>query len=127
NRSDCLSIIGMAREVAATFNEKLNIPKIEVLNEKGNIKDYINLVKLDDKLCNRYYIRVIKDVRIEESPLWLQLRLMKAGVRPINNIVDITNYVMLEYGQPLHAYDVEKLKGNHIYVRKAKEGEKIKT
>ncbi len=127
NRSDCLSIVGMAREVAATFNEKLNIPKIEVLSEKGDLKDYINSVKVDEKLCNRYYIRVIKDVRIEESPLWLQLRLMKAGVRPINNIVDITNYVMLEYGQPLHAYDVEKLKGNRIYVRQAKEGEKVKT
>ncbi len=125
NRSDCLSIVGMAREVAATFNEKLIIPKIEVLSEKGNVKDYINSVKVDEKLCNRYYVRVIKDVRIEESPLWLQLRLMKAGgVRPINNIVDITNYVMLEYGQPLHAYDMEKLRGNHIYVRQAKEGEK---
>ncbi len=128
NRSDCLSIVGMAREVAATFNEKLIIPKIEVLSEKGNVKDYINSVKVDEKLCNRYYVRVIKDVRIEESPLWLQLRLMKAGgVRPINNIVDITNYVMLEYGQPLHAYDMEKLRGNHIYVRQAKEGEKVKT
>lgn len=127
NRSDCLSMVGMAREVAATLDQKLQLPKIEVNKEIGDIKDYIESIETDDKLCNRYYVRIIKDVKIEESPLWLQLRLMKAGVRPINNIVDITNYVMLEYGQPLHAFDMDKLEGNNIYVRLAKKDEKLQT
>ena len=127
NRPDCLSIIGMARETAAAYDEKLQMPKIEVLNEVENIKDYVESVEIDNNFCNRYYTRIIKDVKIEESPLWLQTRLMEAGVRPINNIVDITNYVMLEYGQPLHAFDLDKLNNKKILVRKAENGEKIKT
>lgn len=127
NRPDCLSLIGMARETAATFNRKLELPKIEIKDEVDHIHDYVEKIEVDETLCNRYYTRVIKDVKIKESPLWLQTRLMEAGVRPINNIVDITNYVMLEFGQPLHAFDLKKLKHNKIVVRTAKEGEKIVT
>ena len=128
NRPDCLSIIGMARETAATLGEHLKAPKISIINEEGNIKDFLNGIKVEDSsLCKRYYARVIKDVEIKESPIWMQTRLMEAGVRPINNIVDITNYVMLEFGQPLHAFDLDTLKGKKILVRGAKEGEKIKT
>lgn len=127
NRPDCLSIIGMARETAATFNKKLKFPEIKLSKETGDIKDYIESVKVDEKLCNRYYTRVIKDITIKSSPLWLQIKLMEAGVRPINNIVDVTNYVMLELGQPLHAFDLDKLEGKNIIVREAKDGESIKT
>src|SRR5699024_8907428 len=110
NRPDCLSIIGMARETSATFNKTLNYPKIELEEEVKNINNYIESIEILNKdLCPRYYSRVIKDVIIEPSPLWLQLRLMEAGVRPINNIVDITNYVMLELGEPLHAFDIDKI------------------
>ena len=127
NRPDCLSIIGMARETAATFNKELKYPKIEIKNEVDNIDNYLEIVEIDNELCNRYYTKVIKDVKIKESPLWLQTRLMEAGMRPINNIVDITNYVMLEFGQPLHAFDLDKLNSKKIIVRRGKEGEKIKT
>ncbi len=88
----------------------------------------LEAVEVDEELCNRYYARVIKDIKIKESPLWLQTSgLMEAGVRPINNIVDITNYVMLELGQPLHAFDLDKLNNKRILVRRAKDGEKITT
>ena len=127
NRSDCLSIIGMARETAATFNRKLKYPKIEIKNEIDSIDNYLDSVEIDEELCNRYYTKIIKNVEIKESPLWLQTRLMEAGMRPINNIVDITNYVMLEFGQPLHAFDLDKLNSKKIQVRKAEEGEKITT
>lgn len=127
NRPDCLSIIGMARETAATFNRKVRLPEIEIKDEIEDVHDYVEEIVVDEKLCNRYYARVLKDVKIEESPLWLQTRLMETGVRPINNMVDITNYVMLELGQPLHAFDLNKLKHNRIVVRTAKEGEKIVT
>lgn len=127
NRPDCLSILGMAMEAAATYNKKLQTPKIEIIEETDNIKNYVESVEVDNQLCNRYYTKVIKDVKIKESPLWLQTRLMEAGVRPINNIVDITNYVMLEFGQPLHAFDLDKLNSRQIIVRRAREGEKIKT
>lgn len=127
NRPDCLSIVGMARETAATFNKKLRFPKIEIENEVDDIHDYVESIEVDEDLCNRYYTRVLKDVEIKESPLWLQTRLMEAGVRPINNIVDITNFVMLELGQPLHAFDLKKMKHNKIVVRTAREGEKIVT
>ncbi|NLX61145.1 MAG: phenylalanine--tRNA ligase subunit beta [Tissierellia bacterium] len=127
NRPDCLSLIGMARETAATFNRQFKLPDVEIKDEVEDIHDYVEKVEVDESLCNRYYTRVIKDVKIEPSPLWLQSRLMEAGVRPINNIVDITNYVMLEFGQPLHAFDLKKLKHNKIVVRTAKEGEKIIT
>ena len=127
NRPDCLSIIGMARETAATFNRQLKLPEIKVADEVDHIKDYVESVEIDEELCNRYYVRVIKDIQIKESPLWMQNRLMEAGVRPINNIVDITNYVMLELGQPLHAFDYDKLKNKKIVVRRAKSGEKMTT
>lgn len=127
NRPDCLSIVGMARETGATFNRKIKLPEIEIEDEVDNIYDYVESIEVDSNLCNRYYARVLKDIKIEESPLWLQLRLMEAGVRPINNIVDITNYVMLELGQPLHAFDLHKLKHNKIVVKTAKEGEEIVT
>ena len=127
NRPDCLSIVGMARETAATFNRKVRLPEIEIKGETEDIHDYVESIEVDEALCNRYYARVLKDVEIKESPLWLQTRLMEAGVRPINNMVDITNYVMLELGQPLHAFDLKKLKHNRIVVRTAREGEKIVT
>ena len=127
NRPDCLSIIGMAREAAATFSIKLKEPEINIKNEVEDIKDYLDSIEAPSDNCNRYYARVIKDVKIESSPLWMQTRLMEAGVRPINNIVDITNFVMLEYGEPLHAFDLEKVEGRKIIVRQAEEGEKIIT
>lgn len=128
NRPDCLSIVGMARETSATLNTGMKYPEIEVKNEEGNISDYLRGIEILDKdLCDRYYARVIKDIKIESSPLWLQTRLMEAGVRPINNIVDITNYVMLEFGEPLHAFDLDKIIDNKIYVRRALESERIVT
>ncbi|MGJ0848094.1 phenylalanyl-tRNA synthetase beta subunit [Tissierella praeacuta DSM 18095] len=127
NRPDCLSIIGMAREAAATFNIGLKESTITIKNEVEDIKDYLESIEVPSDNCNRYYAKVIKDVKIEPSPLWMQTRLMEAGVRPINNIVDITNFVMLEYGEPLHAFDLEKVEGRKIIVRQAKEGEKILT
>ncbi|WP_353092506.1 phenylalanine--tRNA ligase subunit beta [Tissierella praeacuta] len=127
NRPDCLSIIGMARETAATFNIDLNEPEISIKNEVEDIKDYLDSIEAPSDNCNRYYARVIKDVKIEPSPLWMQTRLMEAGVRPINNIVDITNFVMLEYGEPLHAFDLEKVDGRKIIVRQAEDGEKLLT
>ena len=119
NRPDCLSIIGMARETAATFNIPLKEPVININNEEEDISKYIEDIEVLSDNCSRYYARVIKDVKIKESPLWMQIKLMAAGVRPINNIVDITNYVMLEYGEPLHAFDLGKLEGKKIIIRQA--------
>lgn len=128
NRPDCLSIIGMAREACATFNRDIIYPEISIKNEEEDIKNYIRDIEIVDKdLCNRYYARVIKDVKIESSPLWLQTRLMEAGVRPINNIVDVTNYVMLEFGEPLHAFDLDKIEDRKIFIRRAVDLEKITT
>jgi phenylalanyl-tRNA synthetase beta chain len=128
NRSDCLSIIGMAREIAATFRTNLNVPKINVKEEGQSLaKDKASITIEDEDLCRRYVARLIEDVVIEPSPLWMQRRLQSAGVRSINNIVDITNYVMLEMGQPLHAFDYDKLEGHSIIVRRGKNSEKIET
>jgi phenylalanyl-tRNA synthetase beta chain len=127
NRPDCLSMIGMARETSATFDLQINYPKIKIEDEIEDIDSYTSVEVEDYDLCKRYAARVVKDIKVEPSPMWLQMKLMKAGVRPINNIVDITNYVMLEYGEPLHAFDLEKLNGNRIVVRRAKKGEKIVT
>ncbi len=127
NRPDCLSIIGMARETAATFDLKLEEPKVEIKNEVDHIRDYLEDIEAPSDNCIRYYARVVKDVKIGPSPLWMQVRLMEAGVRPINNIVDITNYVMLEYGEPLHAFDLNTVEGGKIIVRQAEEGEKMLT
>lgn len=127
NRPDCLSIIGMAREAAATFNSELKEPKLRIREEVDDIYDYTNGIRIETPNCARYYSKVVKDIKVEKSPLWLQIDLMKAGVRPINNIVDITNFVMLEYGQPLHAFDLDHLEGRKIIVRQAVNGEKLTT
>ncbi|NLY71471.1 MAG: phenylalanine--tRNA ligase subunit beta, partial [Clostridiales bacterium] len=127
NRPDCLSMLGMAREVAATFKGSLRYPETECKNEKGKASDYIKVSIKKPDLCRRYVARVVTDVKIGQSPWWLQKRLMYAGMRPINNIVDITNYVMLEYGQPIHAFDIRNIKGNEIIVDTAKEGELFTT
>ena len=126
NRPDCLSMIGMAREAAATFGGKLVYPKTDcnTLTEKSS--DYID-VEVKSKLCKRYTARVIKDVKIAQSPWWIQKKLIAAGMRPINNIVDITNFVMMEYGQPLHAFDIRSLAGGKIEVDVAENGSKFTT
>ncbi len=127
NRPDCLSVIGLARETAATFSLNMNLKTPVVKEKDGNIADYI-LVKVEEPiLCSRYCARIVKNVKIEPSPKWMRERLRASGVRPINNIVDITNYVMLEYGQPMHAFDYACLSGKQINVRKAKENEAINT
>jgi phenylalanyl-tRNA synthetase beta chain len=128
NRPDCLSIIGIARETAATFGRKLKLQEVRVKNPEEDIMDYLKEVRIESpELCSRYYAKVIKDVKIGPSPLWLQRKIMDAGMRPINNIVDATNYVMIETGQPLHAFDLEKMKGRKVVIRKAKFDEKILT
>ena len=126
NRADCLSMIGMAKEASVTFKRPVKMPNTHVIGNDENISDYIS-VEVNSKLCRRYTARVIKDVKIEPSPWWIQKRLMAAGMRPINNIVDITNFVMLEYGQPLHAFDIEKLSDRKILIDMASEGEKFTT
>ena len=126
NRPDCLSMLGMARETAATFDEKVSYPDTTCLNETDKAEDYIS-VEIKSDLCKRYVARVVKDVKVEDSPWWLQRRLIHAGMRPINNIVDITNFVMLEYGQPLHAFDINSVEGRKIVVDTAEEGEKFVT
>ncbi|MFO7887202.1 MAG: phenylalanine--tRNA ligase subunit beta [Eubacteriales bacterium] len=128
NRPDCLSMVGIGRETAASLNTEFKYPDIKIINEVEDINDYVKDIQIvDEDLCRRYYSRVIKDVKIGPSPLWLQRKIMDAGIRPINNIVDATNYVMLEVGQPLHAFDLETLKGKVVRVRRAKNGEEIKT
>ena len=126
NRPDCLSMLGMAREAAATFGTKMKYPETECEKTDEKATDYI-AVEVKSDLCKRYTARVIKDVKIEQSPWWLQKRLMGAGMRPINNIVDITNFVMMEYGQPLHAFDIRALSGNKIIVDVASKGDKFTT
>lgn len=133
NRPDCLSMIGLARETAATYAVPLNLltPAVKGCPEAGNVNDLLEVEVLNTELCPRYIAKAVKNVKIEPSPRWLRERLRACGVRPINNLVDITNYVMLEYGQPLHAFDANLLyldKDKHkIIVRDAKEGEKIQT
>lgn len=128
NRPDCLSVTGLAREAAVTFGRGLTLPTNEYKTCGGDVKDYLHSVeiKAPDK-CYRYAGAVVKNVRIRTSPLWLRERLRASGVRPINNIVDITNFVMLEYGQPMHAFDLRFLDGGKVIVRNAEEGEKITT
>ena len=127
NRPDCLSMIGLAREAAVTLKKEFKKPQIKVLEEGDEAQNYISVEIKDPDLCPRYAARVVKDVKIGPSPKWMRDRLRAAGVRPINNIVDITNYVMLEYGQPMHAFDLKDIQGNKIIVRRAEEGETIKT
>lgn len=128
NRPDCFSILGLAREASATFKKPLKLPKIEFkgeLNEK--LSDLINIEIKNSEICKRYTCRIIKDIKIENSPQWLRHRLTASGIRPINNIVDITNYVMLELGQPMHAYDLNKIEGKKLIVRNALKDEKLTT
>lgn len=127
NRPDCLSVLGLAREVAATFDKPVNIPTPVVKGCGGDIKDYLSVEVQNTELCQRYVARVVKNVKIGSSPRWMRERLRASGVRPIDNIVDITNYVMLEYGQPMHAFDIEYVKDHKIIVRNARTGEIIKT
>ena len=127
NRPDCLSMVGIAREAAATLGGKLEKPLINLREEGGDASDCASVEIKDAFLCPRYAARIIKDVKIGPSPKWMRDRLSAAGIRPINNIVDITNYVMLELGQPMHAFDLEKLEGRKIIVRRAVEGEIMMT
>ncbi len=127
NRPDCLSVIGLARESAASFEKKLHIPTPVVKESGDDIHNYVDIAIKDETRCFRYSARVVKNVKIEPSPLWLRMRLRASGVRPINNIVDITNYVMLEYGQPMHAFDYTCLDGSHIEVRTAGDQETFMT
>lgn len=127
NRPDCLSMIGLARESAVSFGRPLNLHTPEYTTSGGSIDDYIKVSIAAPDLCYRYTSAVVRNVHIAPSPLWLRRRLRAAGVRPINNIVDITNYVMLEYGQPMHAFDYACLEGKQINVRRADEGEKYVT
>lgn len=127
NRPDCLSMIGMARETAATFNRKLVWPEMTIQHQEDHIDNYCTIEIQDPDLCPRYAAKMIKDVKIEPSPFWMQMALMKAGMRPISNIVDITNYVMLEMGHPIHAFDFDCIEDKTIVVRRAKAGEVIKS
>lgn len=127
NRPDCLSILGIARETAATFGRTMKYPGTAFSESSEDIKDYIDIQVKNSELCPRYSARMVKNIVIKDSPAWMQERLTKAGVRPINNIVDITNFVMLELGHPMHAFDYRDLEGKKIIVRNAQPGEIIKT
>ena len=125
NRPDCLGIIGIAREVAAVTGGILRYPETNYICESINVSKFINIVVDDSILCPRYTARVIRNVNIKQSPEWMQKRLRCLGLRPVNNIVDITNYVMMETGQPLHTFDLDKLSGQKVIVRRAMAGEEI--
>jgi len=127
NRPDCLSVVGMAREIAVTTGKKWSMPDIIVKPGIGKVEDELQVEVENTELCPRYLARVVKDVKIQPSPQWMRRRLAAAGVRPINNIVDITNYVMLELGQPMHAFDLDKVDGRKIIVRNARSGEILTT
>lgn len=127
NRCDCLSVTGLAREAAATFGVPFHMPEPKLNACHGNVNDFLKVNILNDKLCYRYVGGVVENVRIKPSPLWMRERLRASGVRPINNIVDITNYVMLELGQPMHAFDLRYLEGNEVNVRTARPDETITT
>jgi len=127
NRVDCFGVLGIAREAAATFKKPFVKPEIKKTGNSEKAENYISVKIKDTKLCKRYCARVVKNVKIGPSPEWMQRRLANCGIRPINNLVDITNYVMEEYGQPMHAYDLSTLSGNKIIVRRAGEGEIFQT
>ena len=127
NRPDCLSMVGMAREAAATLRTSYKMPSFEYeVKSSANINDELK-VEVKDELCNRYMSRGVKNVKIAPSPSWMQERLLEAGVKPINNMVDITNFVMLELGQPMHAFDARQIESGKIVVERAKDGEKFTT
>lgn len=127
NRVDCYSVIGIAREAAATFNKKFVPPVVEVKGNSEDAHDYVKVTVEDTDLCPRYCARVVKNVKIGPSPKWMQRCLAANGIRPINNLVDITNYVMEEFGQPMHAYDMDTVAGHEIIVRRAQKDEKFVT
>lgn len=127
NRPDCMSIIGLARESAATFNREFKIPEIKPTGNNEDVNDYAKVEIADPSICPRYTARAVKNVKIGPSPQWIQRRLTACGLRSINNIVDITNYIMLEYGQPMHAYDLDNIEGKKIIVRDASDGETLET
>ncbi|MEZ3443772.1 MAG: phenylalanine--tRNA ligase subunit beta [Lachnospiraceae bacterium] len=127
NRVDCYSILGIAREAAATFRKPFVPPVVEVKGNDEDVSKYISVEIKDRDLCTRFCARVCKNIRIAPSPEWMQRRLAACGIRPINNLVDITNYVMMEYGQPMHAYDLNNVSGNKIIVRRAKDGDEFQT
>ncbi|MEH2942821.1 phenylalanine--tRNA ligase subunit beta [Lachnospiraceae bacterium KK002] len=127
NRVDCFGVLGLAREAAATFGREFQPPAVTETGNSENVKDYIKVTVEDAELCPRYCARVVKNIKIAPSPEWMQRRLASQGIRPINNIVDITNYVMEEYGQPMHAYDLDTIAGREIIVRRASKEEKFVT
>ena len=127
NRPDCLSVIGLARETAATFGKPLSVKEPSFKGVDGDINEMLKVDIHNTEKCQRYCAGIVKNVKIEPSPRWMRERLRASGVRPINNFVDITNYVMLEYGQPMHAFDLRYVEGGHINVRNAVNGEKIVT
>jgi len=127
NRPDCFSVLGIAREAAATFGKAYCPPEVNATGVTGDVNDYIKVTVENEDLCPRYTARVVKNIKIAPSPDWMQRRLASVGIRPINNVVDITNYVMEEYGQPMHAYDLATIAGNEIIVKTAKNGDKFTT
>ena len=127
NRVDCFGIIGLAREAAATFRKEFHPPVVTATGNNEDVNDYVKVSVEDTKLCPRYTARVVKNIKIAPSPEWMQRRLAAQGIRPINNIVDITNYVMQEYGQPMHAYDLDTIAGHQIVVKRAEKGQKFVT
>ena len=127
NRVDCYSVLGIAREAAATFDKPFIPPVVDVKECEDRIEDYISVEVKDTDLCPRFCARVVKNIKIEPSPKWMQRRLAASGIRPINNLVDITNYVMEEYGQPMHAYDLDTIEGGKIIVKRATDGDTFMT
>lgn len=127
NRVDCYSVIGIAREAAATFGKPFCPPRSDCGGNEENASDYVQVEVQDTDLCSRYCARVVKNIKIGPSPEWMQRRLAASGIRPINNLVDITNYVMEEYGQPMHAFDLDTIAGHKIIVRRAKDGDRFQT
>lgn len=127
NRVDCYSVLGIAREAAATFRKPFVPPVVNVKENGESINDYISVEVQAPELCTRYCARVCTNIKLAPSPEWMQRRLAASGIRPINNLVDITNYVMEEYGQPMHAYDLDMVAGHQIIVRRAKDGDEFET
>ena len=127
NRPDCLSVTGLAREASATFGSELKLPEPKLPHGKGNLNEMLSVEVKNSVLCPRYVARAVTNVKIMPSPRWMRERLRASGVRPINNIVDITNYVMLEYGQPMHAFDVNCVAGGKLVIRNAEPGETLET